>query len=93
MFSSALGFAQKMGVAASALITGLIMSIIGFQEGIDFQEPEVLFKLRLAMIIVPSLFMVLSIVVVFLLNMPESKAREVRAILDARHKAAGSQAE
>jgi len=93
MFSSALGFSQKMGIAASALITGVVMSVIGFQEELEFQEPEVLFKLRLAMVIVPAIFMILSAIVVFLLKMPESRVREIRGILDARKKEAKASAE
>ncbi len=84
LFGSSLGFAQKMGVAASALITGIALSLAGFQEGVLVQTPEVLFNLRLAMVIVPGIFVLLSVVVLYFLRLPESEIREIREILNQR---------
>lgn len=87
LFGSSLGFAQKMGVAASALITGIALNIAGFQEGVAVQAPEVLFNLRLAMVIVPCIFVLLSVVVLYFFHVPEKEIRRIRKILDQRREA------
>ena len=84
LFGASLGFAQKMGVAASALITGIALNIAGFQEGVTVQTPEVLSNLRLSMVIFPGIFIGLSVVVLYFLRIPESHIREVRALLEER---------
>ena len=73
-----------MGVAASALITGIALNLAGFQEGVLVQTPEVLFNLRLAMVIVPGIFVLLSVVVLYFLRLPESEIRKIRETLDQR---------
>ena len=73
-----------MGVAASVLITGIALNITGFQEGVTVQAPEVFFNLRLAMVIVPCVFVLLSVIVLYFLHVPEKEIRKIREILDQR---------
>jgi Na+/melibiose symporter-like transporter len=65
-------------------MTGIALNIAGFQEGIPEQTPEVLFNLRLAMVIVPCIFVLLSVVVLCFLHVPEKEIRRIRGVLDQR---------
>ena len=84
MFGAGMGFAQKLGVSASPLIVGIILSFIGFDQNLTVQPEEVLFKLRLFAVVVPCAFILVAGILLFAIRLPETRVREVRAMLEER---------
>jgi Na+/melibiose symporter-like transporter len=67
-------------------LTGVILRVAGIDQTARVQTPEALLKLRVLGALVPAIMLGIAGILLFRLNVPESKVREVRAILEQRRK-------
>ena len=78
----------KFGAAVAGAGSGLILSLIGFDQNVAVQSDETLAFLRLSYILIPCIGTSLAIFVMRNYDLDEQKANEIRAQLDARAAAA-----
>ncbi len=74
----------KFGFAIAGLLSGLILTLVGFDQSVAEQTPQALVGLRLAYIIVPMIGTILAIIVMLEYDLSEEKAHEIRLQLEAR---------
>jgi GPH family glycoside/pentoside/hexuronide:cation symporter len=74
----------KFGFAIAGLLSGLILSMVGFDESISAQPADVLEGLKLSYIIVPSIGTIIAIFIMRGYDLDEQKAGDVRNKLEAR---------
>ncbi|MEO1716882.1 MAG: MFS transporter [Planctomycetota bacterium] len=89
LFGAVYWWMVKLGFAVAGLLTGVIMSKVGFDPGLETQTVQAMTGLRLAYIVVPVSGTVLAIVVMLGYDLTEQRSREIREQIDAR-KAAGA---
>jgi GPH family glycoside/pentoside/hexuronide:cation symporter len=74
----------KLGQAIALLISGIVLSMVGFKEGAITQSVETMTNLRIADIVIPVFTAFLAILVMWGYNITETKANEIRTALVAR---------
>lgn len=75
----------KFGFAIAGGLSGVILSIIGFKEGLaGTEQPEAIFGLRLFFSGLPILGTVIAIIVMWNYSVDEERANEIRAELEKR---------
>ena len=74
----------KFGAAVAGAGSGLILSLIGFDQSVAVQSDETLNLLRLSYIVIPCIGTSIAIFVMRNYDLDEQKANEIRAQLDAR---------
>ena len=74
----------KFGAAVAGAGSGLILSLIGFDQNVAVQSDETLALLRLSYIVIPCIGTSIAIFVMRNYDFDEQKANEIRAQLDAR---------
>jgi GPH family glycoside/pentoside/hexuronide:cation symporter len=74
----------KFGAAVAGAGSGLILSVIGFDQNVAMQSDETLAMLRLSYILIPCIGTSMAIFVMRNYDLDEQKAYEIRAQLDAR---------
>jgi len=85
MFGASMGFATKLAMSASPFIVGLILTFIGFDPNFTVQPDDVIFQMRIFQVVIPGILITAAGILIFAIKLPESKVREVRAILEKRH--------
>ena len=81
---SALQFAQKLGLAVGAGLSGFILSLFGFVAN-EAQSGLSLTGIRLMFSIFPAALAVAGVVAVFFYPLRDEKVREIEAELNRRH--------
>lgn len=71
----------KLGQALAMLISGIVLSLVGFDEGSTTQTVETMTKLRIADIVIPVITASMAIVLIWKYNITEEKAHEIREAL------------
>jgi len=84
MFGAVYWWMVKLGTALALLTSGIVLSMVGFDESVDQQAAETLTNLRIADIIIPVVTASLAVLVVWKYDITESKANEIRKALIAR---------
>ena len=74
----------KFGAAFAGAASGVILSVIGFDQSVELQSEDTLLLLRLSYIIIPSVGTFIAILVMRNYDLDEQRANEIRAQLDAR---------
>ena len=74
----------KFGLAFAGLVSGLILSVIGFDQSIAVQSEEALTLLRLSFIAIPAGGTLIAIFIMRNYDLDEQRASEIRAELEAR---------
>ncbi len=87
MYFGVWGLVQKISFSLGPLITGAILALIGFQEGVDQQPEDSLFWMRAIFAFGGIPVSVVTILILLRYPLTESRVRELRAILDERNKA------
>jgi GPH family glycoside/pentoside/hexuronide:cation symporter len=83
-FYALFGFVGKLAVALLAWGAGYCLKLIGFDETLVQQTPDVILRLRLLFALGLSVPAVLSIPLILLYPLNEKRVRETRAILEQR---------
>lgn len=74
----------KFGFAIAGLLSGLILTLVGFDQNVAAQSQETLESLKLAYIIVPITGTVIAMFMMSSYDLTEQKAHEIRQQLEAR---------
>jgi GPH family glycoside/pentoside/hexuronide:cation symporter len=74
----------KLGQAIALLISGIVLSMVGFKEGAETQTVETMTNLRIADIVIPVFTACLAILVMIGYDITEKKANEIRQALIKR---------
>jgi len=74
----------KFGLAFAGLLSGAILSVVGFDQTVAVQTEEALTGLRMAYIIVPVCGTLLAIFIMRSYDLDEDKAHSIREQLEAR---------
>jgi GPH family glycoside/pentoside/hexuronide:cation symporter len=74
----------KFGFAIAGLFSGLILTLVGFDQDVSVQSLDTLEALKLAYILVPMSGTLLAMLVMRDYDLSESRAHEIRAQLEAR---------
>jgi GPH family glycoside/pentoside/hexuronide:cation symporter len=74
----------KFGFAIAGLMSGLILSLVGFDQSVAVQTPEALAGLKLAYILVPIGGTLIAMAFMLRYDITEEKAHEMREELEKR---------
>ena len=74
----------KLGQAIALVLGGLILSLVGFDEGAVSQTQETMTSLRIADIVIPAATAAIAIVIMWKYSLNEKRAKEIKQILIAR---------
>lgn len=92
MYGAIQSWVMKMAIGAVTCITGVVVSLAGVNPNAATQTASTILKMRLMFVGLPVLFMTAAVIASMFYSITEHRAREVRAILDARkeqHEASG----
>jgi GPH family glycoside/pentoside/hexuronide:cation symporter len=84
LFGAIYWWMVKFGAAFAGLLSGLILSVVGFDQTVTVQSDSALAGLRAAFILVPAIGTLIGIWVMRSYDLDEARAREIRKALDAR---------
>ena len=86
MFGAAYGVLMTILSSAVMMASGYVLYMAGY-ENIALQSAKSIFQLRVWFIVIAVFLLLISIFLIWLYPITEKRVREVRAILDARHRA------
>jgi GPH family glycoside/pentoside/hexuronide:cation symporter len=84
MFGAVYWWMVKLGTALALLTSGVVLSLVGFDQSVDVQTLDTLTNLRIADILIPIVTALMAIVIVWKYDITETKANEIRQALIAR---------
>jgi GPH family glycoside/pentoside/hexuronide:cation symporter len=84
MFGAVYWWMVKLGTALALLTSGVVLSLVGFDQNVDVQTAESLTNLRIADIVIPVATALMAIAVVWKYDITEEKAHEIREALVER---------
>jgi len=84
MFGAVYWWMVKLGTAVAMLTSGVILSMVGFNEKVEVQTIETLTNLRLADIIIPIVTALFAIAIIWTYNIDEKEANKIRQALEAK---------
>jgi GPH family glycoside/pentoside/hexuronide:cation symporter len=87
LFGAIYWWMVKFGAAFAGLLTGFIMSFVGFDQSVTVQSEEALNGLRAAFILVPATGTLVGIWAMWNYDLNEDSVSAIRSELDARHNA------
>ena len=74
----------KFGFAIAGLFSGLILTLVGFDQDVTVQSTSTLENLKLAYILVPMSGTLIALAIMARYDLSEQKAHEIREALEAR---------
>jgi GPH family glycoside/pentoside/hexuronide:cation symporter len=78
MFGAVYWWMVKLGTAVAMLTSGIVLSMVGFNEAVEVQTMETITNLRIADILIPVVTALLAIVIVWKYDITVLKAYEIR---------------
>ena len=84
MYGAVYWWMVKLGTAIAMLTSGIVLSLVGFDEAVEAQTLETLTNLRIADIIIPIITGLMAIAIMWKYDITEQKALEIRESLTAR---------
>jgi GPH family glycoside/pentoside/hexuronide:cation symporter len=87
MFSAVYWWFVKVGFGLAALISGFILSAIGFDGNLASQSAETLAQLRIADAVIPAFTTLLAVFVMWRYDMGEQQSLEIRRQIEQRERA------
>ncbi len=84
LFGAVYWWMVKLGTSLALFFSGVILSVVGFNQDVQVQSHHAITYLRLADITIPSLAGILAVLVMWNYNISEKRAKEIRAELVAR---------
>jgi glycoside/pentoside/hexuronide:cation symporter, GPH family len=84
LFGAVYWWMVKLGHSLALYLSGLILSLIGFDQNVKVQAADTMTYLRMADIILPSVTGLLAIAVMWGYNITEQRAKEIREELVKR---------
>lgn len=87
MFGAVYWWMVKLGTALALLTSGVVLSMVGFNQNVDAQTVETLTNLRIADIVIPIITGLLAILIIWKYDITESRSNEIRkALIERRGK-------
>jgi GPH family glycoside/pentoside/hexuronide:cation symporter len=74
----------KLGTAIAMLTSGIVLSMVGFNEAVEVQTMDTITNLRIADILIPVVTALLAIFMVWKYDITEIKSNEIRQALTKR---------
>jgi len=74
----------KLGQAIALVLSGAILTLVGFDEGAVSQSAETMKNLRIADIVIPAFTALIAIWVMWKYSLDEKRARSIKEILENR---------
>ena len=74
----------KLGQAIALVLSGAILTLVGFDEGAVSQSAETMKNLRIADIVIPALTALIAIWVMWKYSLDEKRARSIKETLENR---------
>ena len=90
LFGAIYWWMVKFGFAIAGLFSGLILSLVGFDQNMTVQTIETLQQLKLAYILLPMSGTAIALAVMARYDLSEQKAHDIRQALEARRGVRGS---
>ncbi len=84
LFGAVYWWMVKLGMSLALFLSGVILSVIGFDGNVQEQSAHTITMLRIADISIPSLAGIIAILVMWKYDITEKKAREIRDTLVER---------
>ncbi|MHB9038591.1 MAG: MFS transporter [Armatimonadota bacterium] len=84
MYGAVNSWIVKLGIGAVTCISGLVISLVGVKPEAATQAVSTIINMRLAFVAIPSLFIAACIILAMRYPITDARAKEIRAILDAR---------
>ena len=84
LFGAVYWWMVKLGTSLALFLSGVILSVVGFNQNVQVQSSDTITYLRLADIIIPSVAGILAVIVMWNYNISEKRAKEIREELVAR---------
>jgi GPH family glycoside/pentoside/hexuronide:cation symporter len=84
MFGAVYWWMVKLGTALALLTSGIVLSMVGFDQNVDVQTLDTLTNLRIADIAIPVVTALMAIAIVWKYDITETKAHEIREALIAQ---------
>ncbi|PIQ34759.1 MAG: MFS transporter [Bacteroidetes bacterium CG18_big_fil_WC_8_21_14_2_50_41_14] len=84
MFGAVYWWMVKLGTAIALLTSGIVLSLVGFDQSIDKQSIETITNLRIADIVIPVFTAIMAIIIIWKYDVTEQKAYEIREALIIR---------
>jgi GPH family glycoside/pentoside/hexuronide:cation symporter len=84
MFGAVYWWMVKLGTAIALLTSGVVLSMVGFDQSVDKQTVDTITNLRIADIIIPVFTALMAIVIIWKYNVTEKRALEIREVLIER---------
>jgi GPH family glycoside/pentoside/hexuronide:cation symporter len=86
-YSGVMSFVQKLAFSLTVVLPGVLMKLVGLDEKIQIQPPDVIFRLRLLLPLTLMVTMGITLVIFSFFRLKEKDVREARAELDRRRAA------
>ncbi len=84
LFGAVYWWMVKLGTSLALFLSGVILSVVGFDQNVQVQTEQTITSLRLADISIPAIAGILAILVMWKYDITEKKAREIRDELVSR---------
>ncbi len=84
MFGAVYWWMVKLGTAIAMLTSGIVLSMVGFNEAVEVQTMDTITNLRIADILIPVVTALLAIFMVWKYDITEIKSNEIRQALTKR---------
>lgn len=84
MFGAVYWWMTKIGQSIAMFLSGVILHYIGFNEDVKIQSAEAMTRLRISDIVIPIVFGIIAIIVMWNYDITEEKANEIREALVLR---------
>jgi len=84
MFGAVYWWMVKLGTAIALLTSGVVLSMVGFDQTVEQQTVETITNLRIADIAIPVFTAIMAIVIIWRYNVTEERAFEIREALIQR---------
>ncbi len=78
LFGAVYWWMVKLGTSLALFLSGVILSVVGFDQNVQEQTAQTITSLRLADISIPAIAGILAILVMWKYDITEKKAREIR---------------
>ncbi len=84
VFGAVFALISKGGVALAAVVSGLMLGWVGFDQKVTVQDPQTILWMRLTFALVPASLMGVGIMMAYFFPITEEKVHEVRKQIEER---------
>lgn len=90
MFTAVFGWIVKMGFSLAFILAGYMVSFSGFKQELDTVSPEVILRMRVLLLVVPSILLAVAFVLVWAFPISRSRSQHNREQLSNKVPTSGN---